>query len=184
MASDPTLRPSRTGGGGSIVVRRISPSDHDALRDFYAGLSDESRRSRFFGVTPGIGARQSTWFCSPDRGHREGLVAIAGRRPGRPDRIVGHVCVEPIDETTAEIAVAVDDRFQGCGIGRRLVDAAVVAARADGYERLVATMLSGNPAIQRLLLGLGLPAATRAIGAGVVEATIDLRELGRLCPAA
>ncbi len=181
MPSDPLPFDSRTAhGGASIVVRPIAPADHDALRAFYAGLSEESRRSRFFAVTAGIGDRQSTWFCSPDHAHREGLVAVTGRRPGRPNRIVGHVCLEPIDGTTAEIAVAVDDGFQGCGIGRMLVDAAVTAARADGYERLVATMLAGNPAIQRLLLGLGLPAKARAIGAGVVEATIELGRLRRV----
>jgi hypothetical protein len=38
-------------------------------------------------------------------------------------------------------------------------------------------MLVGNPAIQRLLLGMGLPTTSRPIGAGVVEATIELAEV-------
>lgn len=158
-----------------IRIRPIEPGDHDRLRAFYAGLSDESRRTRFFALTPGIGDGQSTWFCSPDHGHREGLVAAAGH--GHRERIVGHLCIEPIDERTAEIAVAVADAFQGHGIGRRLAVAATDAARADGYTRLLATMLAGNPAIQRLLHGLGLPASSRAIGAGVIQATIELGEL-------
>jgi RimJ/RimL family protein N-acetyltransferase len=157
-----------------IRIRPIEPRDHDRLRAFYAGLSEESRRTRFFAPTGGIGDRQSAWFCTPDHTHREGLVAVT--RHGLRERIVGHVCIEPIDERTAEIAVAVDDAFQGRGIGRRLAIAAADAARSDGYTRLVATMLAGNPAIQRLLHGLGLPTTSCPIGAGVVRATIELGE--------
>jgi hypothetical protein len=35
-------------------------------------------------------------------------------------------------------------------------------------------MFAGNAAIQRLLLGVGLPARERYVGAGVTEITIDL----------
>ena len=162
-------RPPRT----FVRVRSISATDHDALRAFYAGLSDESRRTRFLGPTIGIGDNQSTWFCSPDHAHREGFVAVlaSARRPGR---IVGHVCIEPDGPTSAEIALAVEDELQGHGIGRRLVDAAVAWARRDGFATLTATMLADNPAIQRLLTGLDLPSVAIPIGAGVIEVRIDL----------
>ena len=156
-----------------VQIRRIRPGDHDRLRLFYASLSDESRRTRFLGATSGIGDGQSTYFCCPDHAHREGFVALVGPAV-RPDRIVGHVCVEPDGPATAEIAVAVADEMQGRGIGRRLVDAAVHWAQVDGFRTLTATMLAGNPAIQRLLTGLGLPNVTRPVGAGLIEVRIDL----------
>ncbi len=158
-----------------IVVRRIVAADHDGLCRFYAGLSEESRRTRFLGPTNGIGDGQSTYFCTPDHAHREGFVAVSvveGRGDG--EQIVGHVCVEPDNPETAEVAVAVADDLQGRGIGRRLVDAAVAWARRDGIRTLTATMLADNPAIQRLLTGLGLPSVAVAVGAGVVEVRIDL----------
>ena len=180
-------RNAEPGGSAEVTIRPIEAADATALRDFYAGLSDESRRTRFFGSTAGIGERQAAWFCTPDRVRREGFVAvIGGGEPariggGQPARIVGHVCVEPMSAhgDTAEIAIAVDDAFQGRGIGRRLADAAIAAARADGDVRLVATMLGSNPAIQRLLLDLGLPATSTPIGGGVVQATISLAPLAR-----
>ncbi|HEX2754562.1 MAG TPA: GNAT family N-acetyltransferase [Candidatus Limnocylindrales bacterium] len=156
-----------------IRIRRITPHDHDRLQEFYAGLSDESRRTRFLGPTNGIGDNQSTYFCSPDHAHREGFVAVVGPA-AHPDRIVGHVCVEPEGPATAEVAVAVADEMQGRGIGRKLVDAAVVWARKDGFRTLAATMLADNPAIQRLLTSLGLPSVAVPIGAGVIEVRIDL----------
>jgi acetyltransferase len=156
-----------------IRIRGIAPSDHDALRDFYAGLSDQSRRTRFLGSTSGIGDAQSTYFCCPDHAHREGFVALVGSAAG-PDRIVGHVCVEPDGRAGAEIAVAVADELQGRGIGRRLVDAAVAWARRDGIRTLTATMLADNPPIQRLLTSLGLSSDAIPLGAGVIEIRIDL----------
>jgi GNAT superfamily N-acetyltransferase len=157
----------------TIRIRPISPADHDGLSAFYAGLSDESRRTRFLGVSSGICDRQSTYFCCPDHAHREGFVATLGGG-SRPERIVGHVCIEPDGPRTAEVAIAVADELHGQGIGRRLVDAAVDWARRDGFATLTATMLAGNPAIQRLLTGLGLPCRAVPIGAGVVEIRIDL----------
>lgn len=156
-----------------VRLRRITPADDDGLRAFYEGLSAESRRTRFLGPMMGIGARQSAWFCAPDHAHREGIVAVI-RPIGRPERIVGHVCVEPEGGATAEIAVAVADEMLRHGIGRRLVDAAVVWARLDGIRTLTATMLAGNPAIQRLLTGLALPCVAVPIGSGVIEVRIEL----------
>ena len=173
-------QPRTTGSGRAaarrIRIRPIQPADHDELRRFYAGLSDESRRTRFFTATAGIGDRQSTYFCTPDHAHREGFVAVTGPsdRIDRPDRIVGHVCLEPDGPDRAEIAIAVADAVQGRGIGRQLVEVAVDWARRDGIRTLSATMLGGNPAIQRLLLHLGLPTVTRPVGAGVVQVTIEL----------
>lgn len=156
-----------------VRIRAIDPTDQAALQSFYAGLSEESRRTRFFGPTTGIGAPQSSWFCTPDHDHREGFVAVVASATG-PDRLIGHVCLEPDGPGSAEVAVAVADDLRGRGIGRRLVECAVAWARAEGLEVLTATMLAGNPAIQRLLIDLDLPSTSRPIGAGVVEIRLDL----------
>ncbi len=155
----------------SVRIRPIGPDDDDRLREFYAGLSAESRRTRFLGASDGIGGRQSRYFCAPDHAHREGFVAVAETT----DRIVGHICLEPDGRARAEVAVAVADDFQGNHVGRRLVETAVTWARAEGLETLTATMLGGNPAIQRLLTGIGWPSVAVAVGGGVVAIEIDLR---------
>lgn len=172
VASDPRTDRARR-SAEVVAIRPIETADQAALQSFYAGLSEESRRTRFFGPTTGIGAPQSSWFCTPDHDHREGFVAVLASATG-PDRLVGHVCVEPDGPGTAEVAVAVADDLRGRGIGRRLVEWAVAWARFEGLEALTATMLAGNPAIQRLLTDLGLPSTSRPIGAGVVEIRLDL----------
>ena len=156
-----------------VVIRRIAAADHDDLVSFYAGLSDESRRTRFLGASRGIGSTQSAWFCSPDHAHREGFVAVVGDGSAN-ERIVGHICVEPDGSSAAEVAVAVAEECQGQGIGRRLVEAAVAWARAEGLRVLTASMLASNAPIQRLLTSLRLPCLTTPVGGGIVEIRIDL----------
>ena len=174
LRATPDPRTDRASRSNEVVlIRRIEPGDQANLQAFYAGLSEDSRRTRFFGLTAGIGAPQSSWFCTPDHDHREGFVAIVPSLSG-PARLVGHVCIEPDGPGSAEVAVAVADALSGRGIGRRLVERAVVWARRDGLEQLTATMLAGNPAIQRLLIDLGLPSSSRPIGVGVVEIRLDL----------
>jgi acetyltransferase len=156
-----------------VWLRRITAADGERLRAFYAGLSAESRRTRFLGPTTGIGASQSAYFCTADHAHREGFVAVIAA-PHRAERIVGHVCIEPDGDATGEVAVAVADDMRGRGIGRRLVDAAVVWARTDRFRTLTATMLACNPAIQRLLTALALPSVAVPMGSGVIEVRIEL----------
>ena len=155
-------------------VRAIRSTDSADLKRFYRGLSDEGRRERFLYPNAGPTQSQCTTFCTTDHDHREGFVAVVdGDRDGH-ERIVGHLCLESDRSGAAEVAIAVAEDFQHQGIGRRLLIEGVAWARREGIAQLTATMFAGNPAIQRLLLGAGLPARERYIGAGVTEITMDL----------
>ena len=169
----PRRSAERTSGG--VSIRRIRPSDIPALEQFYAGLSPESRRTRFFAVGTGLSHQQSVTFCTPDHDHREGFVAIAHGRGHDDEHIVGHLCLEPAGVHVAEVAIAVADAVQHQGIGRRLMEAGVRWARAEGFTTLTATSYTGNAPIHRLLSGLGWPSHTRATGSGTEGVTIDLR---------
>lgn len=158
----------------AVAIRPIARTDADALERFYEGLSDESRRLRFFAITRGLSHRQSSAFCRLDHVHREGFVATMPAADGRV-RVVGHVCLEPIDAASAEVAIAVDDDLQRHGIGRRLIDAAIGWAEERGFERLVATTLTTNAAIYRLLERLDRPLEVRNLDAGTAAVTISLR---------
>jgi len=155
-------------------VRAIRATDASELLGFYARLSPESRRTRFFSVNAGLSRSQSVSFCSTDHDHREGFVAVIDdrRRPG--EQIVGHLCLEPDGAATAEVAIAVADSFQSRGVGRRLMAVGLAWASTADVVRFSATMIAANAPIHRLLVGLGRPTQTRFVGAGVVEITIDL----------
>jgi GNAT superfamily N-acetyltransferase len=141
---------------------------------FYAGLSPTSRRLRFFAATRGISEAQSTRFCAPDHHHREGFVAECAGSPSGEPRVVGHLCLEPAADGSAEVAIAVADEFQRRGIGRRLLTAGLEWARNEGVARLSATMLEANFPIYRLLASCGLPYHCQRHGASEIEMTIEL----------
>src|SRR5262249_10266553 len=92
----------------SISIRPIRNTDLEALARFYGELSAESSAARFPAAGRGIGERIACSFCGPDHEHREGLVAEASDATGTRS-IVGHLCLEPIGDGEAEVAVAVAD---------------------------------------------------------------------------
>jgi acetyltransferase len=158
---------------GEVQVRPIRSTDTAELKQFYSGLSAESRRTRFFSINPGLSLAQSVSFCTTDHDHREGFVAVVDGGPDGRQRIVGHLCLEP-DRNATEVAIAVADQFQHQGIGRQLMAAGVAWARREHVTRLSATMFADNAPIHRLLVGLGLPTRTTYVGSGVTAITIDL----------
>jgi GNAT superfamily N-acetyltransferase len=155
-------------------IRAIRATDSAELKRFYCALSTESRRTRFLYPSVGPTPTQCATYCTTDHDHREGFVAVVGTDRGRRERIVGHLCLEPDGSSAAEVAIAVAEEFQHRGVGRLLLAEGVAWARRERIAQLTATMFAGNAAIQRLLMGVGLPARERYVGAGVSEITIDL----------
>ena len=156
-------------GARSVSIRRIEPTDAEPLRAFYAGLSPESRRRRFLGPSPGLSLADAERFA-----HGLGVVAVLSERGPRDGELIGHACLPLVELGLAEIAFAVGDEFQGQGIGRLLLDAAIAAAREAGVTRVVASMFVDNPAIHRLLLGTGLPHRRMSAAGGVDAIEIEL----------
>ena len=153
----------------SISIRLIEPSDAEPLRAFYAALSAESRRTRFLGSCAGLSALEARRFAG-----ELGVVAVLHERGPRDGELIGHACLPLVEPGLAEIAFAVADEFQGRGIGRRLLGAAISVARDHGIVRLAASMFVGNPAIHRLLLGTGLPYRRVSASGGVDGIVIEL----------
>jgi RimJ/RimL family protein N-acetyltransferase len=160
----------------SVSIRPIRPEDAPALERFYERLSDESRTRRFLAPSHGLSHTGSRTFCAADHAHREGFVAELATSDPSTSEIVGHVCLEPDGDGSAEVAVAVADRLQGMGIGRRLVLAGVDWAAQAGIKRLSATAFSSNVRIIRLLKDLGLPVRLSWSGGGTCDLSIDLTD--------
>lgn len=79
-----------------------------------------------------------------DRHARDGhsWVAIAGDQSDRP---IGYLVVEVVDGLGHVEQVSVDPDWQGRGVGRRLVDAAVAWARGEGRPALTLTTFIDVP---------------------------------------
>jgi len=165
MTTTPATSPYR--------LRSITSLDRAALTQFYTELSEDSRSARFHGASLTIPDRTATFFCGPDHQHREGIVAESFEAPGGPV-IIGHLCIEPADDATAEIAIAITDTWQHQRVGRALLAYAIGWARAHGYARLLASMLGGNTGMSLLLQSVGYPITYGASDEGT-DAYLDLR---------
>jgi ribosomal protein S18 acetylase RimI-like enzyme len=162
-------RVARARGRTPLVVRPIAPSDKTALAAFFAALSPESRKRRFFTSKAALSARELAYFTEIDHRSHVGLVAedAAGRFVG-----LGQYAGWAGDARTADVAVAVADDHQRRGLGTKLVRDLVERARVNGLDRLTASTQPWNVASLRLLRRAGFRVA--GSGGGVIEFELDL----------
>ena len=93
--------------------------------------------------------------------------------------IIGHVCIEPMNDDVAEMAIAVADAWQHHGVGRAMLARAIAWAQMHGIARLAATMQCGNPAMFGLLRSMGYPITYGPPVGGTVDADLDVRTARR-----
>ena len=135
-----------------VHVRPIDSRDRDAFSAWFGRLSDESRRKRFLGPKPRLSARELTYLTDVDHVSHTALVAVDAT-----GALIGearYATSKPGDRI-ADFAVTVADEWQGRGVGTRLANRLIDAARANGMTRLTAITLWENGAAIALLHRLG-----------------------------
>jgi RimJ/RimL family protein N-acetyltransferase len=163
---------------GEITIREIRADDHDRLRDHHERLSPESRYRRFLAAKPRLTSADARYLVEIDGCDHFALVATVpdGDGDGDGERIVAvaRFIRLPDNREVAELAIVVNDDFQGQGMGAELINRLAAAAVQRGVRRFRATMLSDNVAIHRLLTGLAAgPVERRRLG-GLSEMEFEL----------
>jgi AcrR family transcriptional regulator/RimJ/RimL family protein N-acetyltransferase len=161
---------------GTVWIRLARPEDADAVARMHDRCSDRTRYQRYFSL--------QEWRDVQLRrlagGHRGATLVVMSR----DGQIVGlgNVFPEsPEDPHTAEIALLVEDAYQGGGIGRALLARMLQVAPRMGFTSVVAHLLAENAAMHHLLDATGLGWTTR-VSEGVAHMTATLAhgpELGR-----
>jgi GNAT superfamily N-acetyltransferase len=131
----------------SVALRVLRDDDEDRLCRMFYRLSPESVYRRFFTLysDPPPGALHA--LARVDHDQRDAFVAVVDGEivgVGRYAAVAGH-------PGEAEVAVVVEDAWQGRGLGRRLLDGATSLARLHGMTAVSATVQADNrPAIAML----------------------------------
>lgn len=164
------------GDGTRIVLRRLRPSDRDALVAGFERLSPKSRYLRFFSSMPRLPGTVLDALLLDDEDH---LALVAGRAT-EDGALEGYGVARfarlPEEPDTAEAAVTVVDDMQRRGIGTLLLTRLAAAARERGIETFRAEVLRSNTPMNQLLRELDEDAQpTEADGASVVY-RLDLGE--------
>ncbi len=162
-------------GGSTIDLRAISIGDRVALReDLFLKLGTDSLRNRFFCTRLDLTEVELTRFCQVDF-HRH-VAIVAETRVGDLRRLVGvgRFARASAASTWAELAITVQDDYQGRGIGGLLLRKLVDCARELGIERLEGSMLAQNFRMAKLMRGLRLPCGSR-LENGINTLSLDLQ---------
>jgi len=127
----------------SLTVRALQPEHADLEVRFGLALSPQSRYERFLGggvkLTPELLAR----LVNVDFSRDAALIATVAFADSETPVGVGRYALTDEDDT-AEIAVTIADAWQGCGLGRLLLERVVDAARRNGVRRLTGDVLATN----------------------------------------
>ena len=127
--------------GRIVHVRAVSEGDMEALTALYNRASPRSRYLRFF--TGGVSIEREVERLVMPRNDHVALVAE------HDELAVGVASYEMVNGDQAEIAILVDDAWQGEGIGSLLIEHLAAAARRAGIEELVGDVLASNVTMLR-----------------------------------
>ncbi len=128
--------------GSVATVRAATDADRNAMRRFFHELSPESRRKRFFiaGEPPAALIERLYDVVDPARS----VTLVAERHVDGDVRLIAVGSYAALTASVAEAAFAVDDRFQGRGLGTLLLERLAVLAAASGFRRFQATTPGDN----------------------------------------
>lgn len=140
---------------GSIVhVRPVRPEDAPLEQAFVSAMSDESRYFRFMDGTRELPPSQLVRLTQVDYDREMALIAVVDD-DGQERQVGSARYVQTPDGESVEFGLAVDDRWQKCGLGRRLMDAIIDCAREKLYRTMVGDVLADNEKMLNLMARLG-----------------------------
>jgi len=142
----------------------LTPWERSKYRDHLLRLGPEDRRRRFGGAIDDCGIAtvvERIDFRS---------AAVLGVFDDRLD-VVAAVMVAADRDSGAELAFSVEEGHRGKGLGRALLDRAILWARNRRFERVDVVFLYDNDAMRHLARRAGMRIVTRG---GECEGSLDI----------
>jgi GNAT superfamily N-acetyltransferase len=152
-----------------VPTRPVQPDDEARFLRLWPRLSRETVYRRFHTPLRQLPLREVRRLVQVDHDLRDAVVAVVG------DEVVGVARYDrtPSDPSTAEVAVVVEDAWQGVGVGRQLLTEVMELARRHGVDTLGAIVQADNERMLWLLRQL-LPEARLTVDDGVYEVTAPI----------
>jgi GNAT superfamily N-acetyltransferase len=153
----------------AVMTRPVRPSDQALFYRLWPRLSPETVYRRFHAPVHRLSAETVRRLVTVDHDLREAVVAVVG------GEVVGVARYDrPLDDpSTAEVAVVVEDAWQGAGVGRQLLASLADVAARRGVRTFTATVQPDNRPVLGLLHRL-LPDSTVTPDDGVLTVTSPL----------
>jgi acetyltransferase len=162
--------------GTEVIIRPIRPEDEQLIVSFHAKLSERSIYHRYFHLLTldqRVSHDRLVRVCFGDYDREIALVAVR-RGQGESDSeilAVGRLSKAHFGNE-AELAVLIEDEYQGRGLGTELSTRLIEIARSEKLDRVTVEILGGNH--QMLDVCRGLSFNFKNIEDGVVHGTLTL----------
>ncbi len=140
--------------GTDVLLRPIRPEDEAIESEFINGLSEETSRYRFFNIVRNLPHLDLVRFCNIDYDREMAIVAEITEGGRRHEIGVGRIIAEP-DSKRGEFAVVIADRYQGKGLGRKLVDMVIDIASEKHFDSIYGIVLRENQPMLSLCREMG-----------------------------
>jgi RimJ/RimL family protein N-acetyltransferase len=163
----------------AVTTRPVRPDDRSGFCRMWPRLSRETIYRRFHAPIRVLPSELVDRLVTVDHAAREAVVGVVG------GEVVGVARYDrsPINPDSAEIAILVEDAWQGVGLGRQLLRELTDLAQRRGVRTLTATVQPDNDRVIGLIRRL-LPGSTFRDDEDVlaVESHLPATTAGRLAP--
>ncbi|KJC33515.1 GNAT family acetyltransferase [Bradyrhizobium sp. LTSP885] len=133
----------RAKNGSEIKVRFVEPRDREELQNYIRSLSTGSRYNRFLGAMRELPKLELERFI--DIGEADRFTVVATMVVDGFETIVGEARYAfHADTSSVEFGLSIDDRWQGHGIGKALLNNLECRAASFGAERIFGDTLRSN----------------------------------------
>ena len=158
-----------TGDGTPVLLRPIRPEDEPLMKELLESLSGHSSYLRFFKTLKEFSHEWLAHVTQIDYDRELAMVAIT--QPPFKERILGESrLIHELTGESAEFAIIVGDRWQGKGLGRKLLEVLIGIARERGIRRVNGFIMPENKNMIKLCEKLGFHKSyDRNLGTHIVE---------------
>ena len=171
------VQPGSLKNGESVLIRPIRPEDEPLLIKLHQALSERTVYLRYFQLLK-LSQRTSherlTRICFIDYDREMVLVAEHKSKDGSTEIIaIGRMSKLRGGSNEAELAVLVDDRYQGQGLGTELYRRLIAVAHDEKLKRVVCTILTENREMRAICEKLGFRMNTD-LDDGTIRAELEV----------
>ncbi|MCP5365699.1 MAG: GNAT family N-acetyltransferase [Hyphomicrobiales bacterium] len=160
--------------GEKVTLRPIRPEDAPQHTEFFARLTPEDVRYRFFRMLRRLAQSELSRFTQIDYDREMAFIATRNDEQGRPETLgVVRVVTDP-DKLRAEFAILLRSDLKRRGLGRLLMEKMIRYCRKVGISELESQVLQENQGMRALARRVGFEERP-SDDEDMVEVWLDLR---------
>ncbi|MEZ5840850.1 MAG: bifunctional acetate--CoA ligase family protein/GNAT family N-acetyltransferase [Hyphomicrobiales bacterium] len=163
----------RTSGDLDVHIRPVKPEDEALYEDFFANLTPEDIRLRFFAPVKELSHKFMARLTQLD--YQRSMAFMALSPDGETMLGVSRLALDP-DHETGEYAVIVRSDLKGRGLGWLLMRKLIEFAAAEGVSTIFGDVLSGNRSMLTMCRDLGFSVERYPGDASVVRVSLDVAD--------